>query len=67
MNIVWCFSAFSQWDVNQNHLSYVQSSNFTFDPIFPIDNFTFDVSNGILSLVKIEGHIDIVPKIIPLK
>ena len=60
-------AGFSQWDINQNHVSFVQSNNVTFDPIKPVDNFTFDVSNGFLTLNRIIGQIEIIPFIIPLK
>ena len=58
--------AFSQWDINQNHLIFVQSNNLSFNPVEALDSFTFEVSNGILSQARVVGHIEIIPSTIPL-
>ncbi|XP_076801534.1 chondroitin sulfate proteoglycan 4-like [Clavelina lepadiformis] len=60
-------TVFSQWNINQGQLVYLQDKNMSFDSIEPVDNFTFDVSNGFLSLQRVTSHIEAVPTLIPLR
>jgi len=62
-----CCSGFTQWDINQGALRYVQNKNESFDAREPVDSFTFDVSNGFTSLRNITCRIEIIPHSIPLR
>nr|CAB3234042.1 chondroitin sulfate proteoglycan 4 [Phallusia mammillata] len=58
---------FSQWEINHGRVMYIQNQNVSFDVVEPVDTFTYDVSNGVLSLENVTSRVEIIPITIPLR